>query len=400
MRPRTFILLILVLLVAALAVILIVATQGGGGPIADVLPLGNGEEEETPAPVEEPGLPPPTETPSIRLVPVVVARVDLPVGERLTSELLEVEMRPNTNVALQGGYTFSDPEEIIGRIVKVRIDEGQAILDPMLAANPTDIAALGSDLSLYVPNGEVAVAFPINQLSGAAFAMRPGDLVDVLMSLRIVEIDPEFRSILPNLTARVIESRLLGGQQFLFEEIAQGRLEFIPGVNQVAEIIPREEGEGEEFIQELGRQIPQRVTQLTIQQAEVLWVGTWEDPAERARQQEATRAAEVATAQAAGQEPPPAETPDPFARQGIPDVVVLSMSTQDALVLEWARLRGLNIDLALRAPGDNSVFVTTSVTLPQIIDQGALSIPDPSDIDLAPRADVVTPPALTPTPGS
>ena len=398
MRPRTFILLILVLLVAALAVILIIATQTGGGPLAAILPGGNGDVEDTPAP-EEPGAPPPTATPSIRLVPVVVAQTELPVGQMLTGELLAVEMRPNDNVALQGGYTFAEPEEIIGRIVKIRIAEGQAILEPMLAANPTDIAGLGSDLALYVPTGEVAVAFPINQLSGAAYAMRPGDAVDVLMSLRIVEIDPEFRSILPNLTARVIESRLLAGQDFLFEEVAQGRLEFIPGVNQVAEIVPREAGEGQEFVEEIGEQIPQRVTQLVIQQAEVLWVGTWQDPEEQVRAQEATRTAEVATAQAAGVEPPPATTPDPFGRQGIPDIVILSMPSQDALVLEWARLRGIDIDLALRAPGDNSVFVTTSVSLPQIIDQGALAIPDPADIDLAPRADVVTPPALTPTPG-
>jgi Flp pilus assembly protein CpaB len=398
MRPRTFILLILVLLVAALAVILIIATQTGGGPLAGILPGGNGGVEETPVP-EEPGAPPPTATPSIRLVPVVVARTELPVGQLLTSELLEVEMRPNDNVALQGGYTFSEPEEVTGRIVKIRIAEGQAILEPMLAANPTDIGALGSDLALYVPTGEVAVAFPINQLSGAAYAMRPGDAIDVLMSLRIVEIDPEFRSILPNLTARVIESRLLAGQDFLFQEVAQGRLEFIPGINQVAEIVPREVGEGEEFIEEIGRQIPQRVTQLVIQQAEVLWVGTWQDPEEQARAEEATRTAEVATAQAAGVEPPAAATPDPFGRQGIPDIVILSMPAQDALVLEWARLRGIDIDLALRAPGDNSVFVTTSVSLPQIIDQGALAIPAPSEIDLEPRADVVTPPALTPTPG-
>lgn len=397
MRPRTFILLILVLLVAALAVILIIATQTDGGPLAGLLPGGNGEVEETPVP-EEPGAPPPTATPSIRLVPVVVARTELPVGQLLTNEVLEVEMRPNDNVALQGGYTFSEPEEVIGRIVKIGIAEGQAILEPMLAANPTDIGALGSDLALYVPTGEVAVAFPINQLSGAAYAMRPGDAVDVLMSLRIVEIDPEFRSILPNLTARVIESRLLAGQEFLFLEVAQGRLEFIPGINQVAEIVPREAGEGEEFVEEIGEQIPQRVTQLVIQQAEVLWVGTWQDPEEQRRAQEATRTAEVATAQAAGVEPPPAMTPDPFGRQGIPDIVVLSMPAQDALVLEWARLRGIDIDLALRAPGDNSVFVTTSVSLPQIIDQGALAIPPQSDIDLAPRADVVTPPALTPTP--
>ena len=59
------------------------------------------------------------------------------------------------------------------------------------------------------------------------------------------------------------------------------------------------------------------------------------------------------------------------------------MSLQDALALKWAREKDVDIDLVLRSPTDNTVFVTTSVSLPQIIDQGALAIPDPIDFELA-----------------
>ena len=97
----------------------------------------------------------------------------------------------------------------------------------MLALDPTDLATSGSDLSLYVDQGNVAVAFPINQYSGAAFAMRPGDQVDVLMSLPVVELDPEFNTKLPNLTQRVDDLALAEGRDFLFAESLEGRLEFI-----------------------------------------------------------------------------------------------------------------------------------------------------------------------------
>ncbi|MEZ4644676.1 MAG: SAF domain-containing protein [Chloroflexota bacterium] len=143
MRPRTFILLILVVVVGvALAAVLILRNSGGSSS-SDALvdtTTGTGAEGTT---AQEPNLPPPTATPSVRFEPVVVARVNIPVGQRLTPELLEVETRPNNNIALQGGYTFANIEDLIGRIVKVEVSEGQAVLSPMIALNATDLASFG-----------------------------------------------------------------------------------------------------------------------------------------------------------------------------------------------------------------------------------------------------------------
>jgi hypothetical protein len=59
------------------------------------------------------------------------------------------------------------------------------------------------------------------------------------------------------------------------------------------------------------------------------------------------------------------------------------LSAQDALTLKYARERGVDIDLVLRSPGDQTVFVTTSVNLLQMVDQGALAPPlVPAEIDL------------------
>ncbi|MEZ4593859.1 MAG: SAF domain-containing protein [Chloroflexota bacterium] len=328
--------------------------------------------------VTEPLAPPPTATPGLE--DVVVAKINIPVGTMLTDELLEVQRWPRTNIALQGGYTYTDTTQLVGRITKVDVSRGQSLLSPMLALNPTDIASFGSDLALYVPFGEVAVAFPVDRFNGAALAMRPGDLVDMMMTMRIVDIDPQFGTILPNNVARVINSALLNGQPFLFPEVKDGRLEFIPEINQVAAIYPSTIFlDGQDFTP--GLPIPKRVTQLTIQQAEVLYVGTWEDPRILEQEQIAARAAaqpgEDGTV-------PPTPTPIPSRLEAQPDVIILSMSSQDALALNWAMIRGVDINLALRSPGDQTVFVTTSVSLPQIVDQGGLAIPDQSNFDLHP----------------
>jgi len=314
----------------------------------------------------------------------------LPVGERIREELVTVERRPETNVAVVAGVTFSDPELVIGQIVKTRVTRGQEIIRPMLALNPSDISSLGSDLGLYVDQGEVAVAFPINRFSGAAYAMRPGDSMDALMSLAMVEIDEQFQTIRPNIVQRVFEADLLGGLAFLFPPTSEGRLELISVINSVAQIGP---GQGEE-------QIPRKVTQLTLQQMEVLWVGNWLDPLSGLTQEFNADAPIVPPTPVPDEEGQPAPVPTPTKErpEDQPDVVILSMSAQDALTLKWAMEVGIDIDLVLRAQGDNSVFVTTSVSLPQIVEQGVLTIPQPFTFGLEPRVDLVPTPGLPDSP--
>ncbi len=390
MRTRTFVLLILVLVAAAGAVALYFLVGPGSEQETAETPAVEAPEGADDTTAQEPGLPTPTATPVVQTVEVVVALVDLPVGQRLRPDLIETQIRPNTNVAVQAGVTFSDEELVIGKIVKTPISKGQEILAPMLALNPSDVASIGSDLSIYVNQGEVAVAFPIDRFNAAAYAMRSGDQVDAFMSMSVVNIDEEFQTQLPNVVARVNESALLEGQAFLFPEASSGRLELIPGINAVALISPGGEKD----------QIPRRVTQLTIQQMEVLWVGSWRDP-NRSMQQEfnsnAIREQDLLGIQNRIENGalPPREDPR---RESQPDTVIMSMSSQDALSLKWALENGLDIDLVLRGQGDNSVFVTTSVSLPQLFTQGLLTDPEDNDFSLQPRIEAVPTPGLPPAP--
>ncbi len=363
---------------------------------------------------EEPGLPAPTPTPIVRYADVVVAVVDIPIGQRISEDLVMVTQRSEENIAVQAGVTFDTVDLVVGQIAKARIAAGQEVLSPMLAVNASDLAGFGSDLSLYVDQGKVAVAFPIDRYSGMAYAMRPGDLVDVLMSLRMVEIDPELKTALPNHLQVVDQQALSEGEEFLFPSTTQGRLELIPEVNLVAQILPKQS--------EAGGQFPKRVTQLAIQQAEVVWIGTWvrpdgsllfgpgiapgafyADPATAAQPQptaqdatdpelaggEAEAPADASAASTETNEPSDIVEAAKERNERIPDLVILSMPAQEALSLQWAMIRGIDIDLALRAQGDTSVFFTTSVSLPQLVEQGGLTPPETDDFDLYPRIEDV-----------
>ena len=402
MRPRTFILIIMVLLLAVAAVVFYLVLSGtldiGGlllnGQDTPTAQDGGDGAEDAPGAVQ----PAPTPTPSVRFEEVVVTKIDVPFGARISEDFLEIELRPETNIAVQAGYTFADVEEVSDRIARVPIASGQAVLNSMIALSPSDLASMGSDLSLYIDQGNVAIAMPINSYSGAAYAMRPGDHVDVMMSLSFVKLDEEFQTALPNLDQRVDPFALDEGASFLFSPIAQGRLELIPGVNLVATIGPggQEEWQFGDLLQ-----IPRRVTQLTIQQAEVVWVGTWEDPTAATAPSEQAGVQPVPGLEATPGAVPgvaPTATPE-FTRTEIrPDIIILSMTPQDALALKWAMDRGVDIDLVLRSQGDTSVFATSSVSLPQLVDQGGLTIPDRGGNDLHPRADDVDPPQVPAVP--
>ena len=393
MRSRTFILLILVLVVLAAAVVYFVFLADCGSFLtnwksdckeeaakAEDQPDVVSSQPVDTAPVAT-SVPAPTATPVVQFVDVVVADVFLPIGERIRADIIRVEQRPIDNVAVVGGVTFAEADELVGRLLRTEVSRGQEILAPMVALSPTDLTDQGSDLSLYVDDGKVAVAFPIDLFSGAAFAVRPGDLVDAIMTLRLVEVDDEFTTVRPNIWERVIEERLLAGSgNFLAQETSEGRLELIPGINTVAVVEP---GDGKD-------QIPRRTTQLTLQQMEVLWMGSWRDP-RQGLGQEFNADALLTTQSQEGVSPTPVPKERPENR---PDVVILSLSSQDALILKWALETGITIDLVLRAQGDTTPYVTASVSLPQILEGGILVIPETGEFSLEPRVDDIPVPGV------
>jgi Flp pilus assembly protein CpaB len=328
--------------------------------------------------------PTPTTPPTVQ---VIVAARDIPRGARLSVQDVTViswpllaEAPPPTDALIVSSQE-GEPglEQVEDRIARVDILNGQPILNFMLTQGdqPTDLANVGSDAALLIPSGQVAVAMPINRLSSVGYSIREGDHVDLLMSFRFVDVDEDFQTLLPNSALLLTDEQELADIGLnVLDEIQYGREEDGPfGTTLI--IFPNTND-----ITQRSRQ----ATQLLIDNAMVLHVGNWplaglNEPIVITPVPPPTASA---TEEGGGEAPPPTATPIV-----LPDVVTLTMSRQDALVLKYALETGADVDLALRSALDDDVanIPTDTVTLQYLIDFYNVAVPPRLPIAQDPRID-------------
>lgn len=280
---------------------------------------------------------------------IVVAAKDIPRGSRITSDAVQIATWPETSVP---GDALADVEAALGRVARVDIVLDMPILDGMLTDAPGDLGAVGSDAALHIPAGKVAYALPVSRYSGVAWAIRPGDHVDVIVSLLVVELDEEFQTALPNNATCVQPPEGEGCQGGVM-----GRLEVLPN-SWVVNLTPN------------GDQQPRLVTQLTVQDAVVLRIGDW--PGD--------------------EEAPPVEEEQPEEAEGQPvaasraavEPLTLIVTPQDAMVLKYAGEVGASIDLVLRSSADTGQITTDSVTLQYIFERFDIELPPKLPYGLTP----------------
>ncbi|MGD2105140.1 MAG: Flp pilus assembly protein CpaB, partial [Anaerolineae bacterium] len=112
---------------------------------------------------------------------VVVAAQNIPRGTLITEDSNAVTVRSwLEETAPENG--LGDPTEAFGRIARVEIVRGSAILEEMLTDEAGDLGGTGSDAALQVPEGKVAYALPVSRYSSVAWALEPGDHIDLLIS--------------------------------------------------------------------------------------------------------------------------------------------------------------------------------------------------------------------------
>lgn len=350
--------IVLLLLVGVVAIFALNALVGGGGG-------GGGQQAGQPTPAPKP-----------TTVKIVVAGHDIRRGTRLTEQdvttmdwplLPDVQLPPN---AITVGTTPDQPglEQVADRVARVDILQGQPVLSHMLTPpnQPAQLAAIGSDAALLIPSGMVAVAFPLNRMSSVAYALRPGDHVDVLMSFRFVDVDKDFQTKLPNAITTLTGAGTGGTTGTTIQDSKAfgldtfGREEKGPFGTQLF-VVPSELN-----------QRPRQTTQLVIDNVIVMRVGDWP----------LTEEAVVVTAapqQQAGAAPTPTPSgPSPTSAPApLPDIITLIMSRQNALVLKYSLEVGADIDFALRSAYDNDVqnVKTDSVTLQYLMDTYGVAEP-------------------------
>jgi pilus assembly protein CpaB len=107
---------------------------------------------------------------------IAVAKADLDWGTQLTKEM--VRKVPFLVESIPPGY-FSELESLEGRVVLVAVKENMPILESLLA--PKDVKSGG--VAAVVSPGKRAIAVKGDKVIGISGFIKPGDRVDVLVTL-------------------------------------------------------------------------------------------------------------------------------------------------------------------------------------------------------------------------
>lgn len=368
-RGRLLILIGLILLLGTVAVFLFArpllnVQLGGGNPGPTV--------GATPLPVE--------------VTPIVIAIQDIPRGAVIPEAA--VQLAPWPTSYLPEGPLF-DVSEAAGRTAFVELRRGNPVLLSQTVDSPLQQSDSGSYASVIIPPGQVAFSLPLNRLSGVSLLMRPGDHLDVLISLLFVDLDQEFQSMLPNYAYQV--------QPPIPETVdnpVSGEAGLVMGVyGPEAALCRRYDASGFSFpFCEAPREAQRSrlVTQMIVSDAVVLHVG--DSPLEKPETVEATPTpAPSAAEEAAGPEGEGAVVEPPKL-----DLITLIVSPQDALVLNYALKSGADIAFALRAAGDTARIETESVTLQYLIEHFNIPVPAKLPYGTQPRVDQIAGPTPVP----
>ena len=136
---------------------------------------------------------------------VLVLTQPLDQGEIITGDLLAAMPWPG-GVDMSQVFGEDQKSELVGRQLKYELAAGAPIFKTFLISEGEQIPMYGSAWALNIPPGMVAVSIPINGLAAVSYAPRPGDHVNVMVTVMFIDLDTQFQSMLPNLTGLVIAS--------------------------------------------------------------------------------------------------------------------------------------------------------------------------------------------------
>jgi len=344
---RIFILLALVLIVLLAAVVFLFRDQ--------ILP-------QPPQVVEAPAEP----APVVELVDIIVLAQPVARDTVLREEMLASVPYPQSEMI--AGMFFTDKNAVIDKHTRYDLAQGTPLTPALLSDK-----ALGSEAALQIPRGMVAVSIPINRNTSVAYGVRPGDHVNIIGSILLTDLDANFQTRLPNLTAQVIapgpggpETETTVTMRIVPQAGVQGRAELDTTLNSAVYVLP-----GEPL------QRPRLVSHTLMQNVVVLWVGKFPldgnlSPA-----------------------PTPIPTPVPEGEQQVveetqpedPSIITLIVTPQDAVTLNYLMLSKAYISLALRNMNDLDQYPTQAVTLQFLLDQYGIPNPAKLPYGMEPRLD-------------
>ncbi|MCS6836060.1 MAG: Flp pilus assembly protein CpaB [Anaerolineae bacterium] len=317
----------------------------------------------------------PTITP-IPLIEVVIAVQDIPRGVPIAANAIELVRVPEETAPFAA---FSNIEDVIGKIARTDIYREQVILSNLLVEDLQRLGNVGSDAAAVLPPNRVMIAVPIDRLTSVAYAIQPGDRVDVIASMLFVDVDTNFQSIEPNQFSliSVLPVTLEDGSRAVRIEPStqvQGAFDsrLIPNAGTFPVIVSPSEPPR-----------PRLATQNIIQDALVVWLGDFPEDgrifAPAPTPTPNVTPTPVVEGEAGADTPPPPPTIPPR-----PDIISLGVTPQDAVVLTYLIESGIPLTFALRSAATTSLPQTNVVTLNYIMEQYRISVPEKFNYALQP----------------
>lgn len=335
---------------------------------------------------------------------IVAAAVNIERGQEITAEMLKTISWPSNS---RPEAAVNDVSRLVGQRARYAILNGQPIFTNMVVEGLDQLPPFGSDAAIRITNGNVAISLPYDVRNGVAGGIEAGDAVNLIVSWALLDIDEDFQSVLPNLSAAIVPPNT----PLSFQQAADGQSgQSVNTTNSNTAIIlgtgPQNNATGREEAPVLNQplyvvpQEPQRsrlVSQSIIQNALVLQMGQFKE--EIAATPVPTAGAPVDAPPGSTPTPPPPPTPTPLP----PDIITLIVSPQEALVIDWVnRMKqrypeAVNVTLVLRAAGDTTTVETQSVTLQYMFEQYNISLPSKLTYGLDSKPlPTATPRVLTP----
>jgi Flp pilus assembly protein CpaB len=312
-----------------------------------------------------------TPVPAVEMTQILIAVQPIERGQLVPAESVALAPWPVTS---RPSGALTDIGLAVGKQARNSIEPGQPILETMLTTSPNELAEIGSDAALRIPEGRVAITLPMTRLSGVGYALTEGDHVNVLVALQFVDVNEDTQTISPDRWLVITSVTDPTTQATTFSTLdLQDAGEFLPGspLGEDADIL----------VHPSEVQRPRLVVQQVVQDAIVLKVGSFADV-------DVNIALPTATPLPEGTPPPP-PTPIPP-----PDIITLMVQPQDSLVLNYFMFAEAKFTLALRSAGDPTMIEAESVTLPYVIERFRISVPTRLTYALEPAVRVLQAPVL------
>ncbi|MDD5467479.1 MAG: hypothetical protein PHS96_06710 [Anaerolineales bacterium] len=324
----------------------------------------------------------------IDIVNIMVVTQSVPRGNVITRDVLKL-VPIQRELFIEG--MFTNISEVEGRLAKFDLDPGIVLTDSMLVSSAEELSGTGSNAALTIPRGMVAIRVPIEVLSFLSYPVKAGDHVNVIATIKVVDVDTDFQSIQPNQVLNIVSPGVtpqegvnyltaqVDGDPNVYNKPTVGKTEIISGLGQSVYAVPSE------------RQRARMVSQTLLQNIMVLNVGNFatfisgdEMGVKDTAQPEATPT------------PQPEEGEEPAPPPPAPDFISLIVTPLDAQALNYLIASGAQITIVLRPAGDDSRVQTEAATLQFILNQYRLPVPVKLPYALEPRVDPIIVPETTP----